>query len=181
MGQELSSGQWKRNGLASERFMINGTGGRNNPLRKSLQSPFDGDELFVRFSLRYHSANLDSPPDSSGEFFVLWLDEQEGSDGSPHAANVPNIGIHVQGNENRFMIRYNSANQKFAEPVKGDRDYTVVGRIWKSSPEKTHSYDQLSLWIDPSEQAELNPDASVQNQATISTIKWIGFSTGAEN
>ena len=180
MGQELSSGQWKRNGLASERFMINGTGGRNNPLRKSLQSPFDGDELFVRFSLRYHSANLDSPPDSSGEFFVLWLDEQEGSDGSPHAANVPNIGIHVQGNENRFMIRYNSANQKFAEPVKGDRDYTVVGRIWKSSPEKTHSYDQLSLWIDPSEQAELNPDASVQNQATISTIKWIGFSTGAK-
>ncbi|MGI9467417.1 MAG: hypothetical protein ACR2OA_09875, partial [Rubripirellula sp.] len=95
MAQQLASGQWKRNGLVSERFTINGTGGRNNPLRKSLQSPFDGSELFVRFNLRYHSESLDSPPETSGEFFVLWLDEHEGNDGSPHAANIPNLGIHV--------------------------------------------------------------------------------------
>ena len=180
MGQQLSSGQWKRNGLASERFTISGTGGRNNPLRKSLQSPFDGSELFVRFNLRYHLKSLDSPPETSGEFFVLWLDEHEGNDGSPHAANIPNIGIHVQGDQNRFMIRYNSATQKFAEPIKGDQDYAVVGRLWKSTPEKEQSFDQLSLWIDPSGTEESKPDISVQNHASISTIKWIGFSTGAK-
>lgn len=180
IGQQLSSGQWKRNGLASERFTISGTGGRNNPLRKSLQSPFNGSELFVRFNLRYDSQSLDSPPETSGEFFVLWLDEHEGNDGSPHAANIPNLGIHVQDDQNRFMIRYNSANQKFAEPVNGDRNYTVVGRIWKSNPESHQSFDQLSLWIDPSGTEELKPDVSVQSEASISTIKWIGFSTGAK-
>ena len=180
MGQQLSSGQWKRNGLASERFTISGTGGRNNPLRKSLQPPFDGSELFVRFNLRYHLNSLDSPPEANGEFFVLWLDEHEGNDGSPHAANIPNIGIHVQDDQNRFMIRYTSANQKFAEPVRGDRIYTVVGRIWKSSPEKEQSFDQLSLWIDPSGTEERKPDVSVQSKVSISTIKWIGFSTGAK-
>jgi len=180
MAQQLASGQWKRNGLVSERFTINGTGGRNNPLRKSLQSPFDGSELFVRFNLRYHSESLDSPPETSGEFFVLWLDEHEGNDGSPHAANIPNLGIHVQGDQNRFMIRYNSANQKFAAPVEGDRNYTVVGRIWKSTPGNQQPFDQLSLWIDPSGTEELKPDISVQSQTSISTIKWIGFSTGGK-
>ena len=122
-GQGLLSNQWKRNGLASERFTINGTGSRNNPLRRSLKTPFDGSEFFVRFKLRYHANSLDSPPETSGEFFVLWLDQDEGNDGSPHAANIPNLGVHVQGDQNRFMIRYNSSNQKFGESIQGDRDY----------------------------------------------------------
>lgn len=179
-GQEVPSGHWKRNGLAIERFTINGTGGRNNPLRKPLQSPFSGGEIFVRFNLRYDLRGLDSPPEASGEFFVLWLDENEGTDGSPHAANIPNIGIHVQGNQNRFMIRYNSTNQKFAEPLQGNRDYAIVARLWKSSPEKTEPFDQLSLWIDPEGTQELNPDVSVQNSKSISTLKWIGFATGGK-
>jgi hypothetical protein len=180
MGQEVPSGQWKRNGLASERFTINGTGGRNNPLRKPLESPFDGSELFVRFNLRYDLDSLDSPPEASGEFFVLWLDKSEGVDGSPHAANIPNIGIHVQGNQNRFMIRYNSTNQKFAEPLVGDRNYTIVAHLSKSSPEKSEPFDQLSLWIDPRGTQELNPDISIQNRASVSKIQWVGFSTGVK-
>lgn len=179
-GQELASGQWKRNGLATERFLINGTGGRNNPLRKSLQASFNGDEFFVRFNLRYHLDGLDSPPETSGEFFVLWLDENEGNDGSPHAANIPNIGVHVQGDQNRFMIRYNSANQKFADPIKGDRNYAVVGRLWKSTVGKNQVFDQLSLWVDPASTEEFKPDISVQSKSSLTTIKWIGFSTGAK-
>ena len=179
-GQGLLSNQWKRNGLASERFTINGTGSRNNPLRRSLKTPFDGSEFFVRFKLRYHANSLDSPPETSGEFFVLWLDQDEGNDGSPHAANIPNLGVHVQGDQNRFMIRYNSSNQKFGESIEGDRDYAIVGRLWKSSPEKQQPFDQLSLWIDPKGSEELKPDVSVQSQQSISKIQWIGFSTGAK-
>lgn len=179
-GQEVRSGHWKRNGLATERFTINGTGGRNNPLRKPLQSPFSDGEIFVRFNLRYDLSGLDSPPEATGEFFVLWLDESEGTDGSPHAANIPNIGIHVHNNQNRFMIRYNSTNQKFAEPLQGNRNYAIVARLWKSSPKKLEPFDQLSLWIDPQETQELDPDISVQNRKSISTLKWIGFATGAK-
>ena len=63
----LSSGEWKRNGLASERFTINGTGGRNNPLRKSLDTPYDDNELFIRFNFRYQKDSLDFPPETSGD------------------------------------------------------------------------------------------------------------------
>jgi len=180
MAQGIASNQWKRNGLASERFTISGTGSRNNPLRRSLKTPFDGREFFIRFNLRYQASSLDSPPETSGEFFVLWLDQTEGSDGSPHAADIPNLGIHVQGNQNRFMVRYNSSNQEFGEPIEGDRDYTIVGRLWKSNAAKQQPFDQLSLWIDPTGTEELKPHVSVQNQQSISTIRWIGFSTGAK-
>lgn len=176
----LSSGEWKRNGLASERFTINGTGGRNNPLRKSLDTPYDDNELFIRFNFRYQKDSLDFPPETSGEFFVLWLDEDEGNDGSPHAANVPNLGVHVQGEQNRFMARYNSSNQKFGPPLEGDRDYLVVGRLWKSSPGKHEPFDQLSLWVDPQEPEEFKPDIAVQNPKSIATVRWIGFATGAK-
>ena len=76
----LSSGEWKRNSLASERFTIYGTGGRNNPLGKSLDTPYDDNELFIRFAFRYQKDSLDSPPETSGEFFVLWLDEDESNE-----------------------------------------------------------------------------------------------------
>ena len=32
-------GAWKQNGLAERRFIVNGTAGRNNPLRRPLQKP----------------------------------------------------------------------------------------------------------------------------------------------
>ena len=180
LADELSSGPWTRNGLATERFTITGTGGRNNPLRKPLDPAFAGDEIFIRFNLRYAAKSLDSPPATSGEFFVLWLDELEGNDGSGHAANIPNVGIHVQGNQNRFMARYNSSNQKFGEVLQGDRDYLILGRLWKSTSGHDQPFDQLSLWVDPQGDEELTPDVSLQSGKSISKVNWIGFSTGAK-
>ena len=49
----LAGQSWKLNGLATPRFRIQGTETRNNPLRPQLTTPFSGDELFVRFRLRY--------------------------------------------------------------------------------------------------------------------------------
>ena len=45
--------------------VIQGTGERNNPLRRELAEPFRDKELFVRFQFRY------DPPEDSSEFFVL--------------------------------------------------------------------------------------------------------------
>ena len=104
-GEQFATGPWKRNGLATERFTITGTGGRNNPLRRAITPAFAGDELFVRFHLRYDANSIDTPPDGTGEFLVLWLDREEGSDGSTHSNNVPNLGIHVKDETNHFMIR----------------------------------------------------------------------------
>lgn len=70
-------------------FLLQGTGERNNPLRRELAEPFRGNEIFVRFRLVYE------PPDEASEFFVLWLDRLDGGDTAVHGDNIPNIGVHV--------------------------------------------------------------------------------------
>ncbi|MDF1815223.1 MAG: DUF1549 domain-containing protein, partial [Verrucomicrobiales bacterium] len=174
------SDSWKRNAFATERFEINGTGGRNNPLRKKLPTAFAGDELFVRYRVQYDKDTIDSPPASSGEFFVFWLDQHEGNDSSTHSGGVPNIGIHVSNNQNKFMIRYSSGGESFSRELEGDREFLVVARLWKSIPGEESSFDQLDLWIDPSESTEFKPDTSVHSRKAINTVNWIGFSTGGK-
>jgi hypothetical protein len=104
---------WTSNSLAETRYVITGTEARNNPLRRLLKKPFVGDELYVRYRLRYDAQTLDTPETDEGEFFVLWLDREEGSDSSTHSGNVPNIGLHVSDDQNHFMVRnsFSAENQ----------------------------------------------------------------------
>jgi hypothetical protein len=178
--QLLGNSTWKRNGFATQRFDVQGTGGRNNPLRRKLTAAFSGDELFVRFRIRYDAATIDSPPEDSGEFLVLWLDDAEGSDGSTHSAGVPNAGIHVSGNDNRFMVRYGPSAERFGRKLEGDRDFLVIARLGKSVSGSQEPFDQLSLWVDPGAAAEFQPDASTSSRKSITAVNWIGFSTGAK-
>ena len=176
----LAGGQWKRNGLATPWYEIEGTGGRNNSLRRPLREPYLGDELFVRYRLRYRAETIDTPADGDGEFFVLWLDDAEGDDFSTHSQQAPNLGLHVNGQQNRFMARYHSSGEKFSAVLQGDREFLVVGRLWKSTPGDGEPFDCLDLWIDPAADDERSPDASVTSQKAISEVRWIGFSTGAK-
>lgn len=171
---------WTTNPLAIEKFEIQGTEGRNNPLRKKLTKPFTEDELFVRYRIRYDATSLDSPPEDEGEFIVFWLDREEGADGSAHSGGIPNIGIHVKENENRFMVRFASSGERFGKLVEGDRDYLVVARLWKSEPGVEKPFNQLDLWVDPKTGNEFEPEASTSSHKSISSIDWIGFSTGAK-
>ncbi len=177
----LHSEQWKRNEFATQRYEINGTGGRNNPLRRPLETPISDDEVFVRFRIRYDARSIDSPGKDEGEFFVLWLDQVEGNDSSTHGSATPNLGIHVFENENRFMARFSPSSQKFsAKKLEGDREYLIVGRLWKSSGGASKPFDQLELWVDPIPEAENSPDASASSTKSISEVRWLGFSTGAK-
>ena len=171
---------WKLNGLASPKFQIQGTASRNNPLRQALKVPFSGDELFVRYRIRYDLETIDLPEEKNGEFFVLWLDQVEGNDSSTHSGNIPNVGLHVSGNENRFMVRYASSNQQFGPPLVGDREFVVVARLWKSQSGKSQPFDQLNLWIDPKANSKSKPAASVSHSKSINQVRWIGFSTGVK-
>ena len=171
---------WKLNGLATPRFRIQGTESRNNPLRRHLTTPFSGDELFVRFRVRYQAKSIDTPEQNNGEFFVLWLDADEGNDASTHSNGVPNIGLHVADDGNRFMVRYASGGERFGSRLEGDRDFLVVGRLWKSKSGDDKPFDQCDLWVDPQADAEFAPHASVTRQKSISVVHWIGFSTGAK-
>lgn len=173
-------GVWRQDGFATAVYVINGTEGRNNPLRRPLKQPFSGDELFVRYRLRYLTESLDAPPDDEGEFFVLWLDREEGNAGSTHSSNVPNVGLHVQNNRNHFMVRYRSGAERFAAEVIGDREYLIVARLWKSQSGPDQPFDQLSLWVDPEADAEFRPHASVSNSQAPTAIRWIGISTGGK-
>ena len=174
----LSEDGWKRNGLASQKFEIQGTANRNNPLRRPLRLPFSGDQLFVRYRIRYDAATVDTPADADGEFFVLWLDQTEGGDGSTHSSGVPNLGIHVARGENHFMARYAARAEKFGPQLTGDREFLIVGRLWKSSAGSEQPFDQLDLWVDPEPAAENSPDASASHAKAIPEVSWIGFSTG---
>ncbi|WP_197454290.1 PSD1 and planctomycete cytochrome C domain-containing protein [Stieleria varia] len=183
-----SSNTWIQDGFAQTRFVISGTGGRNNPLRRKVQPACSDTELFVRFRLRYDAQTIDLPSNSrddspgkgDGEFFVLWLDESPGTAGGTHSANVPNVGLHVSGEENRFMVRFQSARQQFGPVLMGDQDHLIVARLWKSVPGEQTAFDQLDLWVDPDPGAENAPQASTSTTKSIQTVRWIGFSTGAK-
>lgn len=171
---------WKKDPFATEVYEINGTGGRSNPLRRKLKSPIDDEELFVRYRIRYDKTSIDTPENDEGEFLVLWLDQSEGNSGSTHSGGVPNVGIHVSGNENRFMVRYAPQKEHFSTTLEGDRDYQIVARLWKSQSGPDQPFDQLNLWVDPEPEMENSPDASVESSSAITSVSWIGFSTGAK-
>ncbi|MDG2222299.1 MAG: DUF1553 domain-containing protein [Rubripirellula sp.] len=180
-GQSLQSEtDWKQDGFVRQRFQIRGTGGRNNPLRRPLRKAFDGEAIYVRFTLRYAATTIDTPLEGDGEFFVLWLDDQEGNATSTHHLNVPNIGLHVDGDENRFMIRYSSKNQQFGPLLQGDRDTVVIARLSKSKIGSNEPFDLLSLWVDPTSDAESKPLASTQHRQALTRVTWLGFSTGGK-
>lgn len=172
---------WKESAAspATHTFEIRGTGGRNNPIRRPLNTPFSGDQLFARFRLRYAAESIDGPPRGDGEFFVLWLDASEGDDHSTHSSGVPNIGIHVNRGTNAFMIRFASAQERFSsKQLEGDREYLLVARIAKTTPGAAESYDSLALWVDPAPESESAPEALTRSAKGIRTLNWLGFATG---
>lgn len=163
---------------------IRGTGTRNNPLRRQLKSAYSNRELFVRFDLNYRGDEAGALPAVDPEFFVLWLDRLEGGDQSTHAANVPNIGVHIadrgpKKGRNVFMVRIGASRTVWSKvELQKNRTYRVVTRLRKSADGARSDYDQLDLWVDPKSADLDNPDASVSGAQSISLIGWIGFSTG---
>ena len=159
-------------------FEIRGTGDRQNPVRRALANPFSGDELFVSFRLRYDGKSIDTPPSGDGEFFVFWMDEIEGGNAASHSGNVPNIGIHVDGEgKNRFMVRYHSKGEVFGPVLQGDSDTVITARIAKSASGAENPFDELSLWIDPKAGDLKTPVAVAKNAKALCEVRWIGFST----
>ena len=178
-GQKVgfSDKEWKLGQEATVRHEIRGTGERNNPLRRELAEPFSGEELFVRYRIRYEAESVDLPEEGDGEFFVLWVDGREGVLSDTHSNGVPNIGLHVDGGLNKFMVRFHSGSgEAYAAELKGGDETLLVGRLWKS--EQGKAFDRLSLWVNP-EGGELGkPAATAMASKGIREIRWIGFSTG---
>jgi hypothetical protein len=167
---------------------IHGTGERNNPLRRQLQTPFAGNELFIRFLLRYHAASVDTVASGGdGEFFVLWLDDLDGGDGADHNPNVPNIGLSVRtkrgqpvgDKKNYFMVRIGAENTTFSPiELKGDRTYLLVARLAKTQPGPLGAFDRLELWVDPKPGDYLREPDAISLGRGSNTVGWVGFGTG---
>ena len=172
--------QWKINGLVGTKFEITGTGSRSNPLRRQLRAPFMGRELYFRFRMRYAASSIDTPEDGDGEFFVFWLDDREGANGSTHSGGVPNVGVHVAGGANRFMARYAPDSQKFAEKLVGDRDFLVVGCLRKTDQKVSAPFGRLDVWVDPQRMDRDRPHATTTCATAINRVAWVGFSTGGK-
>ena len=183
-GDGLSSWKTSSSGGVSQWFEINGTGGRNNPLRRKLDRPVRGDQIFVRFKFRYSAESIDTPESGNGEFFILWLDAVDGGDGAVHNGGIPNVGLHVTENRNAFMARFDSKRQFFADKAfSGDRDYSVLAKLSKSTSGDDQPFDQLSVWVDPQITDSETPDIQTsekQSTKRIKEVQWIGFATGAK-
>lgn len=179
----------KQNSVAdkmNERVLeIRGTGARNNPLRRQLEQPVVDAEIFVRFDLRYRG-NASKPTSVDPEFFVLWMDRLDGGDRSTHAANVPNIGLHLadrgpRKGRNVFMIRIGAAKVAWTNvEVQQDHTYRIVARLSKTKAGDRADYDRLEMWVDPKTGELASPDATVVGAQGISVVQWIGFSTGVK-
>lgn len=170
--------------LAAQRALqIHGTGGRNNPVRRELNRPVSRRELFVRFTLHY-VADREKSPKVDPEFFVLWLDRLDGGDRATHAANVPNIGVHLadrgpKKGKNVFMVRIGPAQTAWSKvELQKNRTYQVVGRLTKSEDGARADYDRFDLWVDPKKTDLHSPDATISGVQSISLVRWVGFSTG---
>ncbi len=158
--------------------IIEGTGDRNNPLRRELAEPFRESRLFVRFSLRY------DPPEDEGEFFVMWLDRLDGGDEAVHSENVPNIGVHVattgpKKGQTVFMVRIGAAKTAWSEvELQRGRTYSVVGLLSKSETNERADFDRFDLWVDPEAGDLETPDATIRHPQSVNFIRWVGFASG---
>ncbi|MEQ8790191.1 MAG: PSD1 and planctomycete cytochrome C domain-containing protein [Pirellulaceae bacterium] len=168
-------------------ILIQGTGERNNPLRRELADAFRQPQLFVRFRFRYGDAASSDEIASAAsdpEFCVLWLDRLDGSDRAVHNAGVPNIGVHVadkgpRKGQNVFMIRIGASRTAWSDvPLVRGRTYTVVGRLSKSKAGERTDYDRFDLWVDPRPEDLASPAASVRGGESINFVRWVGFATG---
>ncbi len=169
--------------LSPRGLQIQGANGRNNPLRRTLAQPLSQREVFVHFKIHYQEDQKASS-EVDPEFFVLWLDRLEGGDAATHAANVPNIGIHIadrgpKKGKNVFMVRIGAAQTAWSKiELEANRTFRVVGRLSKTQAGARADYDRLDMWVDP-QLADLNsPDATISGVQSLSLVQWIGFSTG---
>lgn len=177
------SGDWTQSAIApaAQSYEIRGTKGRNNPIRRELSTPFTGEEFFVRFRMRYDAASIDEPGVGDGEFFIMWLDAEDGGDTAGHNGGIPNFGVHVANGKNSFMVRFASNAEKHSKALlEGDREFIVVARLWKSKPGEQEPFENLDLWIDPFPGDEFKPAASASSRKSINEVRWIGFATGGK-
>lgn len=163
---------------------ITGLGERDNPIRYKLSTPRQDREIFFGFLFRYDSSSIDHAKNGDGEFFVFWLDEQEGNDTSTHSTGIPNVGLHVAtkgslSGKNVFMARVGVQNTKFSTvELQGDQTYLIVGRLSKRETDKDAPYSDLQLWINPGIKELSTPDVKVFMPMRVNTVRWVGFSTG---
>ena len=162
--------------------LIQGTGERNNPLRRELKTSVRDPEMFVRFNFRY-DPEKDSKTDDS-EFFVMWFDRVDGGDRAVHGAGIPNIGIHVadQGPKKGkvvFIVRIGSDRTTWSTvDLKRGKNYQVVARLSKTDPDERAAFDRLELWVDPKSEDRDQPAATVVQKNGVNFVRWIGFATG---
>ena len=176
-------GNWKHASDNVEAlFVIKGSLTRETPVRSAVTPAISQDSFYVSYTLTYPAKHIDTADDGSGEFFILWLDDTEGNASSAHSNQNPNIGIHVdEKSKNRFMIRFSSSRQAFGAELQGDRETQLVAKISKSNPGPEQPFDQIELWIDPVLTARDKPGTKLQvDAARVSTIRWLGFSTGGK-
>jgi hypothetical protein len=163
---------------------IQGTGQRNNPLRRELKQALSHREVFVRYDLQYQGESSSDSSKVDPEFFVLWLDRLDGGDRATHASNIPNIGIHFadrgpKKGKNVFMVRIGPDHTAWSKiELETNRTYRVVGRLTKSGEGARAEYDRFDLWVNPKPADLSTPDATVSGAQSISLIQWVGFATG---
>ena len=77
------------------------------------------------------------------------------------------------------MIRFSSSRQAFGAEPQGVVKHNCR-EISKSNPGPEQPFDQIELWIDPVLTARTNLAPNYRSMPRVSTIRWLGFSTGGK-
>ena len=158
--------------------LIEGAGSRANPLnntalRRELDAPFTGDELFFRYIVR-----IDALDGDDGNFFMMWLDNESGADADTHNDTSAFLGL--RGTDTIFARINSSGEQNIMvdEFAIGDT-FTLVGRLSRESG--GDGFNRLSFWLDPIVADFDNPAGTVMiggANGGFSSITHLGFRTG---
>lgn len=146
------------------------TGNANNAAVRTLASSFSGNSLFVSFLIQ---ADRGTSIDRN-DFMGLWLDLGVNNGGT----NRPNIGI--KGNQdstsatNDIFARTTGSNGSYAPGSNIDvlDTYLVVGHLYRNT---AGNYTNFDLWLNPTVDDFLSPDASFTGNAGISAIDRVGI------
>jgi hypothetical protein len=146
------------------------TGNANNAAVRTLASSFSGNSLFVSFLVQ---ADRGTSIDRN-DFMGLWLDLGTNNGGT----NRPNIGI--KGNQdsttstNDLFARTTGTNGSYAPGSNIDAldTYLVVGHLYRNA---AGNYTNFDLWLNPTVDDFLSPDASFTGNAGISAIDRVGI------
>jgi len=156
------------------------TAENNNPMRRELDTPFTGDDLYFRFMIQKTDSAMDS-----NDFVVMWVEDSGiGVNDDTHSTSSAFLGLRTEGLA--FARLHGSTLEEEVNVNTGgtlaDTTFTLVGRIFRADPGAGDGFNRLQFWLNPDSLDINTPDGTITfpgANTSFTSINAIGFRTGS--